>query len=152
MQTETTSSTRPEFVIRHGENGDEGFAAKCWVDTARGSTTATRNVDSGLFNEWHYSVVGNLLSRCQLRIAAPPNDDVGEIYGFVLYEPTAIHMVYVKKTWRKFGIAKRLLGSMLEGDICFSTWSQDVGSWILSKYRNARYVPYWLAPGDKSNG
>ncbi len=140
-------SARPDFIVRKGTVSDEGFVAKSWVDTARGSSRQTRNIDAGSFNAFHYSMAKRILERAEIRIAAPP-DDESTIYGFAVLEPGVVHIVYTKKAWRRLGIASELVRGVGATDACFSTWSQDCTNWISDKYKGMRYAPYWMT----SNG
>jgi GNAT superfamily N-acetyltransferase len=133
-----------DYVIRKGTATDDGFVARAWVDTVRGSARQFRAVDSGHFNRFHYKAAGELIKRCEVRVAAPPGDDV-TIYGVAVLEPssTLVHLVYVRKNLRRLGIAKRLLEGVDVPECCFTTWSQDA-VWLLEKYPHMRHVPYWM--------
>ena len=135
--------TAPEFSIRVGTADDNGFIAKSWLETLRASHEA-RAIDSAIFSRHHSRIISNVLRRqsVTVRIAHPADSDF-EILGFAVLAPGKIHFVYVRKAFRKFGIAKKLCeGIDVKGSL-FGTWSPDVQHWILEKYRGLRYQPNW---------
>lgn len=133
-----------EYRIREMLPTDEGFVARSWTATARCHGTMLK-VDAGLFSNWHHPIVEELLKSPTtiVKVAAPIGDD-DTVYGFAVYEAGCIHCVYVRKTFRRLGIAKALLQGVSIPDCSFSTWSKDVSQWAFEKYPGLRYLPLWL--------
>jgi GNAT superfamily N-acetyltransferase len=61
----------------------------------------------------HRAVVTALLARAGATVACNPGAP-DQIYGYVCAEtPDVLHFVYVRNTWRRFGIGSLLLASVL---------------------------------------
>lgn len=141
--------SRARFVVRERQQSDEGFVAQSWVDTFRGSDASLRRIEPGFFNRSVYPRVEEILKRAEVRIAGPADDEL-TIYGFAVLEHGIVHMVYVKKAWRKLGIAQALLSGVDLASSVWSTQSQDFREWIRHKYTLAGYRPFWLQ--ERKNG
>lgn len=140
-------STPPQsalrYVIRPGTAEDEGFLARGWADTFRGSDSSVRRIEPIYFNRHVYPRIGVLLKRCEVRIASPTADD-STIYGFAVLEPRVVHMVYTRKPFRRMGIARALLDGVDIRKCVWTTLSQDLRTWIRPKYRLGEYRPFWM--------
>lgn len=117
--------------------------AQSWADTFRGSDASLRRIEPGFFNRSVYPRIEEILKRAEVRIAGPAGDDL-TIYGFAVLEAGTIHMVYVKKAWRRLGIGQALLEGVDLQKSVWSTQSQDFREWIRHKYLMAGYRPFWL--------
>jgi GNAT superfamily N-acetyltransferase len=87
------------------------------------------------------------MGRAQTRVAAAAKDPV-VIYGFAVLEPGLIHMVYVRRPWRKMGIARALLSGLRLEDCDWSTQSSDFREWIRHKWTLRHYRPFWADEGN----
>jgi GNAT superfamily N-acetyltransferase len=67
---------------------------------------------STIYYTEHHKVVERLLRGCQVYVACNKDDD-SELYGYICAENVdgifVLHYIYVKHTYRMFGIAKQLL-------------------------------------------
>jgi len=93
--------------------------------------------------------VQKVLARAELRVAGPPEDET-VLYGFAVLEPALVHMVYVRQSWRRMGIAKRLLEGVQLEACAYSTHTTDMGQWIRHKHPMTEYQPFWLT--EAGNG
>ncbi len=132
-----------EFSIRKGAESDYGFVADSWVQTLRGASKEARAIPKELFFPHEHERIGLLLPTCDLRVAGPPEDEV-TIYGFSVCGRGVVHFTYVKSAFRKLGIARALLKDYEANRLTVSTsWSRDLGEWILSKYPQVSYCPWF---------
>lgn len=124
-----------DFILRPYTPSDRAFVVDSWVSTLRAATEETRFSDRDAFREYHWKRIDGLLDdkRMAIRVAAPPDDDV-TIYGYLAeFSPDMLHMLFVKKPFRRQGVAKRLLeGHNLQSAV-FTQWSLAVPKWILPK-------------------
>lgn len=144
-------SSPVEFRIRAfrpDDDGEKQFVLKSWVGAARQCDMKTRRIDSHLFNAWMSPTAVSALGRSQILIAAPSDDDA-TIYGFAVFEPGLIHMVYVRPQLRKLGIARALLATVPYRETAFSTWTSEC-SWVCDKHPKLKYMPLWL--GESVHG
>lgn len=150
MTSVPMTAQRPAVQLRKGLPSDEGFVARSWAETVRGSAWQHRVIDSAAFSKAHYDFAGRLLKRCALTVAGPPDDDT-TIYGFMLREPGTVHLVFVTKPWRRLGIASQLL-ERAHADDSHTLWTQDWAQWGRDRWPGRRYVPYWMLDSWRSNG
>ena len=67
-----------------------------------------KHVPRDVFFARHHAVVERLLASSSLRVAHL-EDDPAVILGYALVAPPTLHYVYVKPSFRRFGIARALL-------------------------------------------
>ncbi len=141
--TPTPNFVRPtpralDCIIRGFTGTDRAFVADAWLNSLRAGTEETRRADWDAFKAHHNAAIDRILDDAAtvVSIAAPAGDDL-TIYGFLVRRPGAFHMLFVKKPWRRMGVAKRLLdGAELDGAV-FTQWTRDVGEWILPRFMKA---------------
>jgi len=56
--------------------------------------------------------------------------------------PPVLHWVYVKRAWRRMGVATRLLGQLSPSACCHSHWTSAIHPWAHVKWSGLRYDPY----------
>lgn len=97
-------------VLRDSVPSDAGFILHTWkkqcLDTAPLAFIRSKALVFGIVNQ----AIDPASSRSLCRIACAP-DDAGLILGFIVAEPDAgaVHCVYVKTAYRRFGLARLLL-------------------------------------------
>lgn len=102
------------WIIRDGHRGDVGLIFSSWL---KGQRAAMQQVemDAGYFDAWRL-VVAALIERSKVVTAVSEDDEErrsrGEksiIYGWACGERSVLHAVYVKKPYRRAGIARALV-------------------------------------------
>lgn len=144
-----------EIAIRSYDNADVGFIFNSWLKSFRESPTV-RRVPNSVYYENHHSLIDTILasSRSQLLVACNP-EDANEIYGYVVAEyfeeRTVVHWVYCKQKFRQKGVARQLMGKILEGaeeglPIFYTHYTKAVDREIHNKAGAIIYDPYilWL--------
>lgn len=71
----------------------------------------SKHVPRDVFFARHHAVVERLLASSSLRVAHL-EDDPAVILGYALVAPPTLHYVYVKPSFRRFGIARALLDDL----------------------------------------
>jgi predicted N-acetyltransferase YhbS len=100
-----------EFKIRPMRTDDEGFVFNSWLRSFRKSV----DMESKAYYLFKHSVIERLLrdSRTLMAVAC---DDPDQIFGWVCFAPFedeyVVHYLYVKATFRKLGIGRRLIESL----------------------------------------
>lgn len=132
------------FIIRKGTEADWAMVADAWANSHRASSRATKLSDPACFFRHHHRIIDSVLKdpRTEVRIAAPPDDDF-TVYGFAVLQPGLVHMVYVKKPFRRLGLARKLLAGVRLDDSTFTYWTRDVTEWIHDKHRKLKFNIYW---------
>lgn len=136
-----------DLVIRFREANetDVGFIFNSFLKSFRDSYFA-RNISSTIYFNEHHKIIESLLKKAKVNIACNPND-VSQIYGYVISEKIdntfVLHYIYVKQTFRKMGIGKKLLeisGHDKEVAGCYSHHNK-ISEKLSAKY-NLIYHPY----------
>lgn len=162
-----------DFVVRPFAATDRAFVADAWLNSLRAATDESRYADWAAFKAQKNAAIDKVLDDASTRlwIAAPKGDEL-TIYGYLvgadtrpeMHPPAArvLHMLFVKKPFRRLGVATRLLaaaGVELGAAVC-TQWTRDLGDWILKKSQTPdgrdrfgkqhltgglQYNPFWAA-------
>lgn len=93
--------------VRKAQEQDTNFILSTWLKGALHGNSFFSLIPRDTFFENYERVIKAIIERAETRIATLP-DDPNIILGYSVTEPGIIHWVYVKKAWRKMGIAKTL--------------------------------------------
>ncbi len=101
-------------IIRGYLPGDEAFIFSTWLRGLYYGNSWFREIDKDLFMENYHRAISSILSKPGVEISVSClKEDPETILGYAVYERgrSALHWVFVKEVWRKFGIMKRLIPS-----------------------------------------
>lgn len=102
-----------------------------------------------IFFKEHHKIIEAILKRSQVMVAHD-QDDTDHFFGFAVYEKhegcTILHFVFVKDTFRRLGVATKLLADLSE-PFFYTHWTKR-GVALLSK-RISAFNPYLLFEGFK---
>jgi hypothetical protein len=105
-----TTSLPPLQLRPYAAPGDEPLVYSSWI-----RQVADLPPLAGTDPREHRDVIGALLARSLVLVACNPACP-DQVYGYVCAEPPdALHFVYVRNTWRRFGIGSLLVGQILPG-------------------------------------
>lgn len=131
--------------IREGEAGDVNFVLNSWIKSYLPSIDA-QAIPRHVYFDQHHALIEAALARGTLYCAVS-KEDRSQIYGYLCAEPAAdakykaLHYLYVKHTYRGFGIAKALLKHAFEEELfSFSHRPQGRLSRLLNQH--GHYNPY----------
>jgi len=147
-----------KFLVRPAEPDDFAFIFSTWLKSYRYNNQDVSRVPAELYYRKHHEVIARLRDRCALPVACLP-DSPAVIIGFAALElppallntsslpppapaPPVIHWVYVKRAWRRMGVATRLLGQLSPSACCHSHWTSAIHPWAHVKWSGLRYDPY----------
>jgi GNAT superfamily N-acetyltransferase len=106
-----TKKTELPVRVRSINDNDIGFVFNAWLKSYRDSKFA-KHIPSMMYFTSHHKVIEKLLLKANTLLVCN-DDDPTQIYGFLNYEIVdgifVIHYVYVKHSFRKFGLASMLL-------------------------------------------
>lgn len=114
------------------------------------SSPTTKFLLPGIYYAEHKKVLERLISStANILTLACTEDDLAVILGYALhsFDGKYLHYMYVKRAFRKFGIARELLAeAMVDLSNCqVSHWTNDMGEiWRNRLYPNLIYNPYLL--------
>lgn len=94
---------------------DKNFILNSWLKSYRNSPFAKQMINPVYFKN-HEKLLKTLISSCLITIACNPEDE-WQVYGYIVFENlgndvSVIHYAYVKRTFRKLGIAKQIFESI----------------------------------------
>jgi ribosomal protein S18 acetylase RimI-like enzyme len=131
--------------IRPVSQVDVPFIFNSWLKSFRGAFFA-KDIHPKTYYGEHHKIVASLLQTCTTYVACDDNDPTN-IYGFVCGEymdgAFVLHYIYVKHTFRNFGIATKLIQKfpIAAPGISFYTHHNAVSQKIAIAY-NFLYSPY----------
>lgn len=137
-----------EVEVRQGCEADIPFIFSTWLRSYRDNSFFAKRIKNSIFFDGHHKVIEHLLQKPGLQVlVAHAGSDANTIFGYLVTEPAAkvVHFAYVKKSFRRLGIAKALLdhfGADLN-ECQFTHWTFDLDS-ILPKFPLITYNPYAL--------
>lgn len=103
---------KPQIKLRPAKLEDLNFILNSWLKSYRNSPFAAKMINKVYFTN-HQKLIKNLLANNLITIACNPQDEE-QIFGYTVFnympaDVLLIHYMYVKHTYRKFGIAKEML-------------------------------------------
>lgn len=106
----------PLFVLRASDPSDVPFIYSSWLKSYR-DAPAVAGIPNGIYYAGQHALIERLLERSTVVVACS-SDDPQQIMGYgvgeILAPSTAVlHWLYVKHTFRGFGIAKALEGTLV---------------------------------------
>lgn len=133
------------FEIRTAKPEDLDFIYATWLKSYRHNSQFAKKLTNEVFFEMHHKVIDAFIVRGGLVCVAHPKGEPDVILGYICTEPTLplVQYIYVKKPFRKMGIAKALYKTAQEPTM-FTHWTSDT-DWITKKLTNLIYNPYLLS-------
>jgi len=96
-----------KLVIRKAVKSDEAFIYSTWLRGLYYGNPWFREIDKDTFFTKYHAVLENILNKACVEIACL-DEDSDTVLGYVVYRGSIMDWVFVKKSFRKIGIAKRL--------------------------------------------
>ena len=137
----------PDYIIRSAEESDIPFIYSSFLNCIKYDSAVGLSVRKGIFFENYRTVIDSILrnENCNVLIACKP-DETKVIFSFLVFEPTIIHFVFVKESFRNFGIAKALFNQAFldyKGDVTITHRTQFIES-LLRNHAQLVYNPFVL--------
>jgi len=132
--------------MREAKLEDLPFIYSTWLRSYRHSSQFAKKLTNETFYDMHHRIIDAFIARGGLVYIAHPINEPGVILGYLCIEPnqSLVQYVYVKKAFRKMGIAKKLYESRkIQDSLIFTHWTTDT-DWITKKLTNFIYNPYLI--------
>lgn len=103
------------MFIRNMQESDLPLVYATWLKGQRNGNSWFKSIDQDIYFSGYKKVVEGRIASSECKVSCLETDpDV--VLGYSIYSPDhkVLHWVYVKKAWRKMGIAKSLLPSGIE--------------------------------------
>lgn len=105
------TNIKEKINIRPVVTDDVSFIYATWLRGLYHGNSWFREIDPGAYFKTYHSVLEFILFKrkdvkCSVAVL---KEDPNIILGYCVTEPTILHWIFVKKPWRKMGIAKALL-------------------------------------------
>lgn len=98
-----------EFAIVAGVGNAKNLIYATWLRSYEANSLRSKHIPRDVFFEEHHKVLDGIFDRNpEVHLAVLP-DDPDVVLGWSVTEPGLIHFVYVKPSFRKYGIATALL-------------------------------------------
>jgi L-amino acid N-acyltransferase YncA len=131
--------------IRPAADMDVSFIFSSWLKSYR-ATAFTRNITNTVYYTEHHKVIEDILKTSTVYVACNEKEPE-DIYGYVVAEKIdnifVLHYIYVKHTYRMFGLGKLLLQQFEHesGQAGICTHMTRLAERLAAKY-NLIYSPY----------
>lgn len=137
-----------DILIREMIPADRNFIMKSILQHYRHSSPHVKQIPDGIYFDAHHYLIGKVMrySNNFVRIAAL-KDDPEIVFGFIWgnFDPETIHYLYVKKAFRRMGIARLLYESVFdEGIDLYYTHHTKEAAFLMHKYEQLTFNPYLL--------
>lgn len=120
-----------QIEIRESYESDRNFIYSTWLRGIYFGNDWFHEIPSDIYYKNYQLVLDEILKRPKLTISiACLADDKDVILGYIVYEQTVIHYIFVKESWRKMGIAKKLSPT----NITVCTHLTNIGKSLKKKY------------------
>lgn len=98
-----------QFAIVDGIGDARSLIFATWLKSYQANSAFVRHIPRDVFFRHHHDVIERLLERgATVKLATLP-DDPSTVFGWSVTSPGAVHYVYVKPDFRRYGIATALL-------------------------------------------
>lgn len=97
-----------KIVVRAANANDVPFILSTWLRGLRYGNDWFALIDKDAYFTKYAVVVDNLLRNSYVSVACLASDPE-VIVGYIVYDVGVLHWVYVKKAWRRLGLAKQLV-------------------------------------------
>ncbi len=130
--------------LRPANADDMNFVYSSWLSSV--ATGEKRRTPKEIVYKNHREIMARALNKSYVLIACM-HDHKDQILGWLCYEDTVLHYVYVKQTFRKHGVASMLVNHLnLDEPYTVTHWSWRL--WDISKTHKLVYNPYLLMPTE----
>ena len=127
----------PKLRFRPLKNEDRDFIYHSWLKPYKLSRFA-KQIPHDLFYKHHTPIVHDIVDNEEIIIACNV-DDFDHIYGYLVgeyvYKGACIHWIYVKGSFKKFGIATSLIKQFLD-----PLKEKDFQLYYSHRTKNASYI------------
>ena len=142
-----TDTENIKLRIRDATETDVNFIFNSWLKSYRDSEFAKHIANEIYFAE-HHKLVERLLKTNNVSVACDQSDP-DHIYGFICAGHTdgifTVHYLYVKHTFRRFGIATALLDNLGHNKSSIGIYTHHtLAAPLFAKAYNLVYHPYVL--------
>lgn len=96
-----------DITIRDPEAGDLNFILSTWLKAIYYGSEYWNLVDQEAYFKNMEPFIKKLLIKSTVKVACL-SDDTDVVLGYSVYQNNSIHMIFVKKSYRKLGIGKML--------------------------------------------
>lgn len=96
------------YTIRPFTETDRSFIFSTWLLGLYHGNDWFGEIDKDVYFKQYQQVIDALLKKSEVRVACLP-DEPDVVLGYVAYTGNTLHWVFVKKAWRKLGIATALV-------------------------------------------
>jgi len=94
--------------VRLARKDDEALIYQTWLKGLYFGSSWFSKMDQKVFFQKYRVVINSLLPRSQVFIAALKEEE-DTVLGYSVTQNNLLHWIFVKTSWRKMGLAKRLI-------------------------------------------
>lgn len=108
------NTSSPNIVFRTALEGDVAFIFATWLQGLYHGCSWAQEINKDVFFKNYHRVIEGYLGRPDtIVMVACFEDSPDVILGYSVYEAKTLHWIFIKKAWRRFGIAKKLVPAQI---------------------------------------
>lgn len=135
-----------DILLRGVTQEDWAYLYATWLKHYKFSSDFAKRIPHSIFFHKHHLLIGSILRKKEtVTLIAYPKDSPEIIVGYITYEKPStrpvIHFIYVKRAFRKMGVARELIEVLDLSRGVFTHWTEDT-DWIVRKVPSLQYDPY----------
>lgn len=128
-------------ALRNCNHGDINFVYSSWLRSLRQGSAYYRSIPHKIYFKAHEASIKNTLTESSVVIASPVSEPE-IIVGYLVWEDRSdryvvLHYCYVKKEFRRMGLATHMINSIAGDRDLIATHYTD-------KFRNVHFNPYFF--------
>lgn len=128
--------------FRPFKDGDMNFVLNSWLESHRDSNEAYY-ISNPLYFEKFQNIIRNIIADSDIEVVVNP-ENYNQIYGYICHKRiddiNIVHYAYVKYTWRKLGIFRRMMAKFNNDAVVATFAPRDFDE--LRKKFPATYNPF----------
>lgn len=136
------SAVDQQLLVRRADADDAAFVFSYWLRDYYEHSAFAKGIDKTLFMHLHHLLLERIIARSVIHIVCDV-EDPSVCYGFICAEGPVLHYIFVKRRFRRLGLARRLLREAgLEAGPQAFTHLTDTFVGLRKRWPAAQYNPY----------
>lgn len=137
-----------DIILRDGLPSDRNFIFKTILQHYRHASPHNKDIPDNIYYDCHHLLISKVMRQPGniVRVAAL-KEDPEVLFGFLWgnIDPETVHYVYVKKAFRRMGMARMMYESLFDddADVYITHWTREA-AFLYEKNDNLVFNPYLL--------
>ena len=121
-----------QIALNTIDENTRNFVIDTWIRSYRKSPYS-KGIPTQIYYPYQRAIIESLIDQSQTLVASNINDE-DQLIGYICFEkttPPILHYLYVKKIFRRLGVAKQMLKQIDQGDLLLYSHKTHIFSCLL---------------------